>query len=63
MYTHKLSTSIKHFTRHIVYVPKHKPPNDADFEVLKDFLSKYKKILILTGAGISTESGNYGELV
>lgn len=59
MHRLKVSTSIKQFTRQIVYVPKHKPPNDADFEVLKEFLSKHRNILILTGAGISTESGNY----
>ncbi|KAJ8713022.1 hypothetical protein PYW08_008326 [Mythimna loreyi] len=53
----KVSNISKQFTRHIVYVPKHKPPKHEDIEVLKDFLSKYKNILILTGAGISTESG------
>lgn len=47
----------KEFTRHIVYVPKHKPPNSEDFEILKDFIIRNKKILVLTGAGISTESG------
>lgn len=54
----RIPTSFKQLTRQIVYVPKHKPPNHEDFEVLKDFLSKHKNILILTGAGISTESGN-----
>uniref|UniRef100_A0A2H1VEA1 NAD-dependent protein deacylase n=1 Tax=Spodoptera frugiperda TaxID=7108 RepID=A0A2H1VEA1_SPOFR len=53
----RIPTSFKQLTRQIVYVPKHKPPNHEDFEVLKDFLSKHKNILILTGAGISTESG------
>ncbi|XP_047032646.1 NAD-dependent protein deacylase Sirt4-like [Helicoverpa zea] len=57
MHRSALTTSIKQFSRQIVYVPKHKPPNHEDFEVLKDFLSKYKNILIVTGAGISTESG------
>lgn len=58
MHTLRVSTSIKQFTRQLVYVPKHKAPNHEDFEVLRDFLSRYKNILILTGAGISTESGN-----
>lgn len=59
MHRINVSNSVKQFTRHIVYVPKHKPPKHEDIEVLKDFLSKYKNILILTGAGISTESGNF----
>ncbi|XP_004928926.1 NAD-dependent protein deacylase Sirt4 [Bombyx mori] len=44
-------------SRHIVCVPKHKPPEKKDFDVLKEFLTNHNKILILTGAGISTESG------
>ncbi|XP_063832871.1 NAD-dependent protein deacylase Sirt4 [Ostrinia nubilalis] len=51
---------LPHFTsckRQIVYVPKHKPPEQKDFEKLKDFLIANEKILVLTGAGISTESG------
>ncbi|KAL0867679.1 hypothetical protein ABMA27_008418 [Loxostege sticticalis] len=45
------------FKRQIVYVPKHKPPEQKDLEKLKDFLLRNEKILVLTGAGISTESG------
>lgn len=41
------------------YVPKHKPPQKNDFERLRDFLQKHHNILVLTGAGISTESGKY----
>ncbi|KAM3963946.1 LOW QUALITY PROTEIN: NAD-dependent protein deacylase Sirt4 [Aphomia sociella] len=44
-------------SRSIVYVPKHRAPNHKDIEMLKDFITKHEKILILTGAGISTESG------
>lgn len=44
-------------TRHIVCVPKHKPPEQKDFDKLREFLIKHEKLLILTGAGISTESG------
>ncbi|CAG9791400.1 unnamed protein product [Diatraea saccharalis] len=47
----------KYTSRQIVYVPKHKPPDLKDFEILKDFLLRHNNILILTGAGISTESG------
>lgn len=49
--------NVTQLTRQIVYVPKHKPPKNEDFEILKDFLSQHKKLLVLTGAGISTESG------
>lgn len=46
-------------SRHLVCVPKHKPPDPKDFQILKDFLHKHNKILFLTGAGISTESGKF----
>lgn len=49
--------TVKSLARHVVYVPKHKPPDPKDFRILKDFLHKHDKILFLTGAGISTESG------
>lgn len=52
-----ISCHINTIIRRIVYVPKHKPPDLRDLEKLRDFLSKHEKILILTGAGISTESG------
>ncbi|CAH0402786.1 unnamed protein product [Chilo suppressalis] len=48
---------INTISRQIVYIPKHKPPDHKDFETLRDFLLRNNKILILTGAGISTESG------
>ncbi|KOB72000.1 NAD-dependent protein deacetylase [Operophtera brumata] len=48
---------VKPLARHVVCVPKHKPPDTKDFRILKEFLHKHDKILFLTGAGISTESG------
>ncbi|KAJ2942829.1 hypothetical protein O0L34_g15017 [Tuta absoluta] len=48
---------IQLISRHIACVPKHKPPDQKDFEKLRDFITKHEKLLILTGAGISTESG------
>ncbi|KAG6461456.1 NAD-dependent protein deacylase Sirt4 [Manduca sexta] len=58
MFRRILPTNIKVFNnRYIVYVPKHKPPDHKDIEILRSFLVKHDKILILTGAGISTESG------
>lgn len=47
----------KPFIRNIVYVPAYKPPEEEDFQKLREFALKHKKLLILTGAGISTESG------
>lgn len=48
---------LKPLTRSIVCVPRHKPPDPKDFETLKEFLTRHQRILVLTGAGISTESG------
>ncbi|VVD02155.1 unnamed protein product [Leptidea sinapis] len=45
------------FTRHIVCVPAYKPPKEEDYEKLLKFLHNHDHILVLTGAGISTESG------
>lgn len=53
----RISQNVKELSRQIVCVPKHKPPNNEDINILKDFITQHKKILILTGAGISTESG------
>ncbi|XP_023943758.2 NAD-dependent protein deacylase Sirt4 [Bicyclus anynana] len=46
-----------YFFRRIAFVPAYKPPGQDDFQKLRDFLRKHDKYLILTGAGISTESG------
>ncbi|XP_033748111.1 NAD-dependent protein lipoamidase sirtuin-4, mitochondrial-like [Pecten maximus] len=39
------------------FVPKSEPVNDLDINDLRDFLLSNNKILVLTGAGLSTESG------
>ncbi|KAH8270708.1 hypothetical protein KR044_010034 [Drosophila immigrans] len=39
------------------YVPQHKPALQNDIKRLEDFLLSKPNILVLTGAGISTESG------
>ncbi|XP_029046429.1 NAD-dependent protein deacylase Sirt4 [Osmia bicornis bicornis] len=39
------------------FVPKCKPVKDPDVLRLKEFINSHNKICILTGAGISTESG------
>lgn len=40
-------------------VPKYDPVNETDLIKLKGFLTNHKRICVLTGAGISTESGIY----
>ncbi|KAH8329871.1 hypothetical protein KR067_006088 [Drosophila pandora] len=39
------------------YVPQHKPVLEDDIKRLEDFLLSKPNVLVLTGAGISTESG------
>ncbi|CAG9770780.1 unnamed protein product [Ceutorhynchus assimilis] len=39
------------------FVPKHNPVNERDVKLLEDFIFSSKKLLVLTGAGVSTESG------
>ncbi|CAL4096671.1 unnamed protein product [Meganyctiphanes norvegica] len=39
------------------FVPKHRPPEDWAIQHLQEFIDSHKRLLVLTGAGISTESG------
>ena len=41
------------------FVPRHDVAKTEDVEKIRDFLSDKPRILVLTGAGISTESGFY----
>lgn len=41
------------------YVPKHNPVQDKDVKLLETFIYSSEKLLVLTGAGISTESGEF----
>ncbi|KAK7874220.1 hypothetical protein R5R35_006262 [Gryllus longicercus] len=45
------------FLSSLSFAPKHKPVTSEDITLMKIFLSSNSKILVLTGAGISTESG------
>lgn len=40
-----------------IYVPPHEKPLVDDIRRLEEFLRKSKRLFVLTGAGISTESG------
>lgn len=39
------------------FVPKHQPSTDRLIRGLQNFVDEHKHLLVLTGAGISTESG------
>ncbi len=39
------------------FVPKHKKATNNDINCLQTFISSANRVLVLTGAGISTESG------
>jgi len=41
----------------LAFVPQHKETQERDIELLQEFLNPSKRLLVLTGAGISTESG------
>lgn len=45
------------------FVPKHEPARPEDIEKLEDFLRDKQNVLVLTGAGISTESGSTKKLI
>lgn len=51
------SFGIRYGVRKKMYVPISDPPNPKDYESLLNFLTKHRKIAVLTGAGVSTESG------
>lgn len=44
-------------TELLSFVPKHPPVVQTDVALLENFLTKAERVLVLTGAGISTESG------
>ncbi|XP_075216739.1 NAD-dependent protein deacylase Sirt4-like [Lycorma delicatula] len=52
-----MSLSQKLINNSLIFVPKHNPVCEADLKHFSDFLLRCKRLLILTGAGISTESG------
>lgn len=44
--------------KHTQFVPKHEPVNQEDIEKLENFLANKQNLLVVTGAGVSTESGD-----
>lgn len=41
------------------FVPKYNPLSDQDFQKIHEFVTLAKSLFVLSGAGISTESGKY----
>jgi len=56
------STAFRGSTAKQEYVPHHKPVVEDDIKRLEDFLMSKPNVLVLTGAGISTESGEFLDL-
>lgn len=52
-----LSLANKSVSSLLPFVPKHSPASEDDIERVNNFVNSADKLLILTGAGISTESG------
>lgn len=44
------------------FVPKHQPVLERDVKRLESFLLSKPNIVVLTGAGISTESGEFANI-
>lgn len=47
----------KYSTELLKFVPKCSEVSEANIQLLRKFIDDSRKILVLTGAGISTESG------
>lgn len=41
------------------FVPKCNPVHESDLEKISQFVKKTQRLFVLSGAGISTESGNF----
>lgn len=49
--------------KNLQFVPHHLPAMEKDIKKLENFLMDKPNILVLTGAGISTESGILFEII
>lgn len=58
------SVNINVFCRHISnkFIPTYQPAGPDDVRNLENFLRDKQNVLVLTGAGISTESGSYNSM-
>ena len=53
----RVSLTLKEASGKLKFVPSHTSPKTSEIKQLQEFVFKAKKLLVLTGAGISTESG------
>jgi hypothetical protein len=53
----KSSLSCRHNSIETLFVPKCNPLKHDDLERIKEFIHRAQRIFVLSGAGISTESG------
>ncbi|GJQ78198.1 putative NAD-dependent protein deacylase [Trypoxylus dichotomus] len=49
--------AVNYSTTNFNFIPKHLPVEKTSINLLKEFINNSKRLLVLTGAGISTESG------
>lgn len=47
----------KRSVHNLAFVPKHRPASNEHIKLLCDYLDSHRNFLVLTGAGVSTESG------
>jgi len=52
-----ITTTCSRKCSNLAFVPKHRETRNEDIEKLSEFLLNKKNVLLITGAGISTESG------
>lgn len=52
-----LLSNLNQSRQHLSYVPTHAQPSNDHVEQLQNFINSSQRLFILTGAGISTESG------
>uniref|UniRef100_A0A2P2I2G2 NAD-dependent protein deacylase n=1 Tax=Hirondellea gigas TaxID=1518452 RepID=A0A2P2I2G2_9CRUS len=56
-FINNISYSTLKYCSNLAFVPRHEPCSNRHIEDLQEFVDNSKKLFVLTGAGISTESG------
>ena len=57
MRTRLVSLGTKRSCSSLAFVPRHRSAQEEDIEALQQFLDQSSRLVVITGAGISTESG------
>lgn len=53
----RILSKVTRYCSQYAFVPKHRPCENWAVDQMQEFLDNHRKIFVLTGAGISTESG------